>query len=175
MAEYTPTVLDNFLTEVEYRKNSTIMLDVWDTAGQEQYVHIRRLTYPGTDGCFYALVDLLGFIVCYSCKSKSSLDNIRSVWLPESLSDATSPDKDGVTKEPVFVIVGTKSDLVKSDDPQYIKLQEDAKRIVANQKGHEALVCSALENDGVSDVFKNVIQAAYTNKYGVPKKPCCLL
>ena len=42
-------------------------LGLFDTAGQEDYDHIRHLSYPQTDI----------FIVCFSVVSPSSLENVR--------------------------------------------------------------------------------------------------
>ena len=46
---------------------------LWDTAGQDEYANIRRLSYPSTDV----------FVVCFSVVDRSSLENVRLSWLPE--------------------------------------------------------------------------------------------
>ena len=46
---------------------------LWDTAGQDEYANIRRLSYRSTDV----------FVVCFSVVDRSSLANVRLSWLPE--------------------------------------------------------------------------------------------
>ena len=46
---------------------------LWDTAGQDEYAGIRRLSYRSTDV----------FVVCFSVVDRSSLENVRVSWLPE--------------------------------------------------------------------------------------------
>ena len=50
-----------------------INLQLWDTAGQEDYDRLRPLSYPGTDI----------FLVLFSCISASSYENVLSRWIPE--------------------------------------------------------------------------------------------
>lgn len=69
---YNPTVIDNYNAKVRIM-GEKLDIDIWDTAGQEEFVAIRRLSYPDTHVS----------LICYSTISKSSLDNIVSVWHPE--------------------------------------------------------------------------------------------
>ena len=78
--EYVPTVFDNYSTtitlppvgkgkeEPEYYK-----LNLWDTAGQDDYDTLRPLSYPQTDI----------FIICFAVNDLVSLDNVKSKWVPE--------------------------------------------------------------------------------------------
>ena len=45
-----------------------VTLNLWDTAGQEEYARLRTLSYPGTDV----------FIICFSLVSPASLENVRN-------------------------------------------------------------------------------------------------
>jgi Ras-related C3 botulinum toxin substrate 1 len=45
-----------------------IKLDLWDTAGQEEYDRLRPLSYPDTDV----------FLMCFSINSQSSFHNVQS-------------------------------------------------------------------------------------------------
>ena len=48
-------------------------MELWDTAGQEAFENLRRLSYPGTDV----------FVLVYDVGNASSLDNIMNKWVPE--------------------------------------------------------------------------------------------
>ena len=73
-----------------------VSLELWDTAGQEEYDRVRPLSYPNTDV----------FLVCFSVNSRGSFNNVRDKWMPEL---HTQPSLD-FTKTKVL-LVGTKSDL----------------------------------------------------------------
>ena len=68
-------------------------MNLWDTAGQEDYDHIRALAYKDVD-CF---------LVCFSVDSQSSFSNVKQKWIP-SIIDSESSDAS-------IVLVGTKQDL----------------------------------------------------------------
>ena len=70
--EYIPTVYSqvNLNVTVDCR---IVNLGLWDTAGYEDYDKLRPLSYPQTDV----------FLMCYSVISETSLQNIRSKWIPE--------------------------------------------------------------------------------------------
>jgi small GTP-binding protein len=93
--EYLPTVFDNYAAQMVVDGNP-ICLELWDTAGQEDYDRVRPLSYPNTDV----------FLVAFSVTSRTSFTNVRDKWLPELLSQ---PLVDlSVSK---VILVGTKSDL----------------------------------------------------------------
>merc|ERR1712150_6616 len=67
-------------------------LQLWDTAGQEDYDRLRPLSYPQTDI----------FLVCFSIEKNDSYNNVKTKWAPELREhDGTVP----------IILVGTKSDL----------------------------------------------------------------
>ena len=49
---YNPTVVDNYQTVLKLGRNGEriLNLDVWDTAGQEDFENIRQLSYSKTHG-----------------------------------------------------------------------------------------------------------------------------
>ncbi|CBK22940.2 uncharacterized protein [Blastocystis hominis] len=53
--EYVPTIVDNYSAELQIN-GKTQILELWDTAGQEEYDQLRTLSYPETNI----------FIICYS-------------------------------------------------------------------------------------------------------------
>jgi GTPase SAR1 family protein len=63
-----PNSFDNFSAIVMSENNTRVRLDLWDTAGQEDYDRLRPLSYPQTDV----------FLVCFSIVNPPSFDNVLS-------------------------------------------------------------------------------------------------
>lgn len=163
--EYVPTVFDNYSVTMlaedpgkKQSKTTPINLGLWDTAGQEEYDRLRPLSYPGTDA----------FVVAFSLTSETSLNNVRSRWLPEL--KRFNPDTP-------FILVGTKKDLVgKFDNPALpddmqnhkvppIEKQREAAQKLADESGAAAYIeCSALTQENVKQVFQQVVQTALEDR-----------
>ena len=70
--DYVPTVFENYVKELTV-DDKDIELELYDTAGQEDYDRLRPLSYPGSDV----------ILVCYSVDSPNSYDNVKERWIPE--------------------------------------------------------------------------------------------
>ena len=70
--EYIPSCCGNYSANVMV-DGKPVHLGMWDTAAHEDYDRLRPLSYPQTDV----------FLVCYSVTSQTSLENIRTKWMPE--------------------------------------------------------------------------------------------
>lgn len=70
---FNGVVVDNFEIVMGLGDNRQLKLTVMDTAGQEDFKHIRTIAAKGADVC----------ILCYSCDNLNSLDNAKSTWVPE--------------------------------------------------------------------------------------------
>lgn len=70
---YEPTVFDNFACVVHRGAGASYNLELFDTAGQEEWEQLRRMMYANTDV----------FLVCYSCVQPSSFDNVEKKWMPD--------------------------------------------------------------------------------------------
>ena len=98
--DYIPTVFDTYSVDLVVDMKS-VRLNLWDTAGQEDYERLRPLSYPGTDV----------FLVCFSLVNKTSLHNVESQWVPELRGN----DK---WKRAPIILVGTKKDL-RDTEPEH--------------------------------------------------------
>lgn len=85
---------------VSLKNGGSIQLNLWDTAGQEDYDHIRALAYKDVD-CF---------LVCFSVASQSSFSNVKQKWIPSIIESESSGAR--------IVLCGTKQDL--RNDSKYV-------------------------------------------------------
>ena len=63
--EHVPTVLDCYRTEVQI-DNKALTLQIWDSAGQDDYSRLRPLGYADADV----------FLLCYAFSDRDSFKNI---------------------------------------------------------------------------------------------------
>lgn len=135
---YVPTVFDAHHGFSKFNGRE-IMLDVWDTAGQEDLKRLRPLCYPGSDI----------FLVCFSLVDKESFKSACSNWIEElqELGPSNCPR----------LLVGTKADLraeFEADGKagQCISTREGTKaRDLCNFQGY--IECSAKTGFNLSKVF----------------------
>uniref|UniRef100_A0A8C1VS81 Ras homolog family member Ga n=1 Tax=Cyprinus carpio TaxID=7962 RepID=A0A8C1VS81_CYPCA len=80
--EYVPTVFDNYSAQLAVN-SKVVSLNLWDTAGQEEYDRLRTLSYPQTNV----------FIICFSIASPSSYENIKLKWYPEVSEHCSGSEK----------------------------------------------------------------------------------
>jgi len=90
--QYIPTVFENYTKEFKHPDHDDVCLELWDTAGQEEFDKLRPLSYPGSDIVF----------ICFSLVDEESLQNTRDKWLPEVQDHL---------QDVVIFLVGLKSDL----------------------------------------------------------------
>ncbi len=167
-AEYVPTVFDNYGTNVMYGQ-TPIALNLWDTAGQEDYSSLRPLSYPQTDV----------FLLCFSIISRVSFANLIT-WKAELAHYAPSV--------PVL-LVGTKSDLrtdkmmlerlaqrkevpVTSDEAQAkaaeLGCEQYCEVSALSQKGLHAMVSCLFVRPGSA---KTYLSRSSTRRFGAPWRP----
>ena len=159
--DYVPTVFDNYVVKLQVN-NQDVNLQLWDTAGQEDLENIRVLSYTNTDV----------FLVCFSVVDPTSLANVQSKWLVELKQ---------YIKEPVVILVGTKTDL-REDEAKLQELAQQGQKPVtaqeAKQKAAEIkavgyLECSAMKQEGVKAIFDLALTTALKPKK--KKSGNCLL
>ncbi len=164
---YEPTVFDNYSASVIVN-GEKVILNLADTAGQEDFENLRKLCYPNTDV----------FLVVFSVDSRTSFDNVKGKWIPE-LQDKKKVK--GAHGSPV-IVVGNKIDLRKTQTG--CVTMEEGKRLVDALKADTKVVstsvtymeCSALTSDGVKDIFDEAIKLRLIARHKAGKgKKCSIL
>jgi len=140
--EYVPTVFDNFSTNVVV-DGQAINLNLWDTAGQEEYDRLRLLSYPQTDVV----------IICYNIMVQHSLKNVSAKWILEV--------KEHIPNRPIL-LVGTQKDR-RDENPGDNKAcsTADGQKIADELKLVKFIETSALKDpEGLKEVFEEACRQA---------------
>ena len=162
--EYVPTVYENY-SEMINIENETIRLEIWDTAGQEEYSNLRPASYPNTDV----------FLVCFSLISPDSLEDIERVWIPDVNQYCSTAS---------LILVGLKSDLRDNFDSQkddnegmnFRPIEKDEIDAVKNRIGAtEYIECSSLLKYNIKEVFETASKIAIHKTSGPLKPKNCYL
>jgi len=148
--KYTPTVFDNYSASVLI-DGYVVNVGLADTAGQEDYDHLRPLSYSQADV----------FLMLFSINSRQSFENVVSKWAPEIRRHAP--------KVPVL-LVGSKLDLrvsaadggsgSKSCSSSDFVSQEEAFQVVEELSYKSYFECSALTGENLKTVFTAAIKTA---------------
>ncbi len=151
-------IIDNFIKEIEYRKNITITLSLWDTPGEDKLDSVRFLSYEDCDF----------FIICFALDNRKSLLNVKTKWVKE-----IKLFRDNIP----YVLAGLKSDLVYRNkkckkckkfykrkkivnkSSKYSKKKcfisyKTGKKVASIIGALEYVECSSLTNKNVDFVFK---------------------
>lgn len=146
--DYVPTVFDNYSANVMVG-DEKVTINLWDTAGQEEYDRLRPLSYTQTDI----------FLICFSVVEPSSFQNVKSKWMPEI--------RHHTPKDTNILLIGTKADL--REDPHAMdELDEQGLKPVSEEEAVQLakslnlvgyLECSAASQKGVREVFDCAIKA----------------
>lgn len=141
--EYIPTVFDNYTANLMV-DDQQINLQLWDTAGQEDYKKMRPLSYPSTEV----------FIVCFSLVAPTSLENVQNAWIQE-----ISEHCPGVP----FILVGMKSDLRDNFGENAEDFRKKGWEPIPTDKGETVrksigackyIECSAKQQKNLKEVFE---------------------
>ncbi|KAJ3326039.1 GTP-binding protein Rho1 [Boothiomyces sp. JEL0866] len=161
---YVPTVFENIVTDISVC-GQQVELNLFDTAGQEDYDRLRRLSYPDTDLTY----------ICFSIDSHTSFENVADKWISEVVHYCN--------QKPI-ILVGLKTDL-RYDDEVIKKLLLKGKRPISYSEGLEMAKrigadyyeCSAKYKEGVTDLFQAGARKTLNYKHIETKPPsffyCC--
>ena len=110
-----------------------LLLDIWDTAGQEKYKALTKFFYKDAAVC----------ILVYDITRKESFESLKDYWYSQ-LKENSEPDI-------VLGVAGNKCDLYESEE-----VKEDEAREWAKGIGAVFELTSAQNNTGINDLFLNV-------------------
>jgi len=157
--DYVPTVFDNYVVTVQLGDNP-VDLSLIDTAGQEDLVRVRKLSYHGAHV----------FLICFSLVNPTSFANVEQSWVKDVKEfDAAIP----------FVIVGTCMDL-RIDDKTISSLAAKGKKPVTQEEGlalsrklgAQAYVeCSAKTKENLEVVFNQAVSAILAREQHKAARP----
>ena len=120
--------------KVDYPQlGKSLVLDIWDTAGQEKYKSLTKFFYK----------DAAMVILVYDITRKESYDNLKNFWYKEILEYGE--------KDIVLGIAGNKSDLYDEEAVPEKEAREWAKSINAI-----FALTSAQNNSGVTKLFEDI-------------------
>ncbi|CAM5162175.1 unnamed protein product [Eretmochelys imbricata] len=148
LQKYAPSVFEKYTTSITVG-NKEVILNLYDTAGQEDYDRLRPLSYQNTNMV----------LICYDVMNPTSYDNVLIKWYPE-----ISHFCRGVP----LILIGCKTDLRK-DKEHLRKLMSSEQEPITYTQGEAAcqqmkaqayLECSAKCRENIEDVFKEATNIA---------------
>ncbi|XP_054468000.1 rho-related GTP-binding protein RhoF [Anoplopoma fimbria] len=164
---YAPSVFEKYVTTISLGRKE-IKLNLYDTAGQEDYDRLRPLSYQEAD-----LI-----LVCFDVTNPTSFENVLIKWHPEV--------KHFCRDTPV-ILIGCKTDLRK-DKECARKLKALNQEPITYTQGEETrqqmnaelyLECSAKYQENVDDLFreatKRTLEFNRKQKNYRRKKKCVVL
>ena len=128
-----PTIGIEFGTKVMHAQDKTIRLQIWDSAGQENYRSITRSYYRNT---------ICAFLI-YDITSRKSFEDVK-IWLDEAKTYGNS--------SMYFVLLGNKCEC---KDQREVSTQEGAK--FAQDNDLLFFETSAKENINVRSAFEQIV------------------
>ena len=142
---------ENFLTTVgvDFKvkdlniDGKTVKLQIWDTAGQEQFHTITKSYFRGADG----------IILCFDLTSSMTLERTH-LWM-DSIKESAAEKVD-------VVLVGNKKDKDGRD------VTEEQARAVAEEYHVEYFETSAKTGENISEVFEALAKKAFARKEAEP-------
>ena len=127
--EHKTTLGFDFLTKTIDRKKRKVSLEIWDTAGQEQYRSVAKMYYRDVHGVFFV----------YDTTSVSSFKKMKN-WMTDFNGNSTKLEQ--------MILVGTKSDL--KDDREVDAIEA---KTFATENKIDWIECSAKIGTGVDTLF----------------------
>ena len=122
------------------------------TCNAEGFENLRPLSYPESDV----------FLIVFDVTNPDSLSNVKTKWVTEIRETVPNPH---------IVLVGNKCDLQANVDEE--EMHRVARTIGA--AGGMALICSALNDEGVDELFNYAIRSVLSASSGSGDGGCCTL
>ena len=140
------TIGANFMEKVIKRGDKEVLLNIWDTAGQEKFRSMGKHFYKDS------------YVVCfvYDITNQESLDSLKTIWYQDL-------QKYG-EKYTVLAVVGNKSDLYEAETIA----NEDQAKAFAKEINATFILTSAKTGDGIEKLF-NTLADQYLSPECAPK------
>eukprot|EP00732_Lithocolla_globosa_P007264 Lithocolla_globosa_v1_NODE_9058_length_751_cov_55.754310.p1 type:complete len:204 gc:universal NODE_9058_length_751_cov_55.754310:64-675(+) len=151
LVEYDPTIEDVYRKECVV-DDETIMLDILDSGGQDEYAALRD-QYMKTGE---------GFILVFSLTSKSSFEELAQ-FVTQIYN---AKDQDKTDSHVPMVIVGNKSDLENERE-----VSKDEGKNFADTVGAPYFETSAKTNTNVQECFFQAVREVKKLRAGITNKP----
>ena len=120
--------------QVDYESlKKSVMLDIWDTAGQEKYKSLTKFFYK----------DAAVAVLVYDITSKESFDNLKKYWYQQIQENGD--------KNLILGVAGNKCDLYETEAVNESDAREFAKSI-----GAIFGLTSAQNNTGINELFTDI-------------------
>ncbi|KAJ8285813.1 hypothetical protein GJAV_G00031210 [Gymnothorax javanicus] len=165
--KYAPSVFEKYITTVTYG-GKEVTLNLYDTAGQEDYDRLRPLSYQNAN-----LV-----LICYDVTNPTSFDNVLIKWYPEV---------NHFCRGTPTILIGCKTDLRK-DKERARKLRALGQSPITYIQGEQTkeqinaelyLECSAKYKENVDDIFREATKRGLAGirkaKQARKRSPACTL
>lgn len=153
--KYTPTVHDCFTVHLTV-EDEPVSFQLYDTAGQEHFSVLRRLSYPDADV----------FMVCFSIIDPYSFKRIQTKWLKELAE---------YSPHTPIVLVGTKHDQRNNINTKILLnkhglkpvTQEQGEQFARKIRAKQYIECSALTQKNLKMAFDSALLGGldHRNKY----------
>jgi small GTP-binding protein len=140
--EHIPTIFQNQQHEMKV-DGKDYQLDLWDTAGQENFDRLRPLSYKDVDV----------YIVCFSVNDVNTFDNVGFKWCPELNNHQNGKE--------TRILVGTKADMRQHGQHGNNSLvkQEAIDEIVKKKNFFSYIETSALQRLNIKKPFEAAIRS----------------
>ncbi|CAD8077759.1 unnamed protein product [Paramecium sonneborni] len=124
-----------------------VNLNLWDTAGQEEYKQLRSISYPQSDV----------FLITFSVDEPSSFQNALKKWYPELQADQPNVPK---------IFIGNKIDMRPTENVNLEKfVTYDIAQKVISDYGCKYIECSALNGTNLKQIFQEAVKQAIKKKF----------
>ena len=139
---FKPTIGADFSNKEITIDGRIVMLQIWDSAGQERYQSLGTAFYRGADCC----------LLVYDITNKQSVDNIKN-WKDQFIQKSMVVSPDNFP----FMVIGNKSDL---EDSRVVSLDQAAKVVKELGPDIELVEASAKDNQNVTSAFMALAKKA---------------
>jgi len=153
--KYTPTVHDCFTVHLTV-EDEPVSFQLYDTAGQEHFSVLRRLSYPDADV----------FMLCFSIIDPYSFKRVQTKWLKELAE---------YSPHTPIVLVGTKHDQRNNINTKILLnkhglkpvTQEQGEQFARKIRAKQYIECSALTQKNLKMAFDSALLGGldHRNKY----------